>query len=325
MAAGTGPESVLAVDLGKTGCRAGLWRSGVCTTATGAGAPGLAAPDGLPRALAAIREVVAPLLRAAGSAPVDRVGVGAAGALAAPEAAQALADRLLEDTAAIGVVVASDVVAAHAGALAGGPGVVLCAGTGAVALAVAPDGAVTRADGWGPWLGDEGGGAWIGLRGLRAALRAAEGSGPPTRLLDAAEVRFGPIGSLPARMEGSGHPPRLAAGFAADVAAAAAAGDRVAAELLARAAAALAGTVRAAARSWPEGVVARLAVTGGLLELGASLTGPLRDALERACPAMQPVAAPGTPLDGARLLALRADTPHEPSLRRAAARTAPPF
>ncbi len=318
MAAGAGPDAVLAIDLGKTGCRAALWRGGVCTTAMGAGAPGLAAPDGVARALAAIRDVAMPLLRAGGPAQVDRVGLGAAGALAAPEAAQELADQLLQEIVAARAVVASDVVAAHAGALAGGPGVVLCAGTGAVAMAVAPDGTVTRADGWGPWLGDEGGGAWIGLRGLRAALRATEASGPPTRLLDAAEARFGPIGSLPAQLEGSGHPSRLAASFAADVAAAAAAGDRIAAALLMRAAAALAGTVQAAVRHWPPGVAARLALTGGLLELGPGLTGPLRDALERACPSLQPALAPGTPLDGARLLALRADTPHEPTLRRAA-------
>ena len=230
--------------------------------------------------------------------------MGAAGALAAPEAAQELADQLLQEIVAARAVVASGVVAAHAGVLAGGPGVVLCAGTGAVAMAVAPDGTVTRADGWGPWLGDQGGGAWIGLRGLRAALRATEASGPPTRLLDVAEARFGPIGSLPAQLEGSGLPSRLAASFAADVAAAAAAGDRIAAALLMRAAAALAGTVQAAVRHWPPGVAARLALTGGLLELGPGLMGLLRDALERACPSLQPAwFSPGSPLDGARLLA----------------------
>ena len=85
----------------------------------------------------------------------------------------------------------SDGVIAHAGALGGEPGVVLIAGTGVVALAIGADGGLRTADGWGPWLGDEGGGAWIGAAGLRAALRAHDGRGPSTTLLDAARARFG--------------------------------------------------------------------------------------------------------------------------------------
>ncbi|MCV6971956.1 ATPase, partial [Mycobacterium bohemicum] len=117
--------------------------------------------------------------------PVDEAIVGAAGALAAPRAARALGEALLAAMGVERVAVTSDAVLAHAGALDGAldgePGVV----TGAVALAIGADGALRTADGWGPLLGDEGGGAWIGAAGLRAALRAHDGRGPATALLHA--------------------------------------------------------------------------------------------------------------------------------------------
>src|SRR5437588_3321817 len=149
---------ILAVDLGKTFCRAAAGGRRV----EGAGAPGLSTPGGVRAAEAAILAVAGEL------GPVDEVIVGAAGALPLPAAARALGDALLVALRAERVTVTSDAVTAHAGALGGEPGVVLIVGTGVVALAIDADGALRRADGWGPWLGDEGGGAWIGAAGLRA-------------------------------------------------------------------------------------------------------------------------------------------------------------
>ncbi|MYS50866.1 ATPase, partial [Streptomyces sp. SID6013] len=80
----------------------------------------------------------------------------------------------------------SDAVTAHAGALGGRAGVVLAIGTGSVAVGIGADGTYARVDGWGPLLGDDGSGARIGTAGLRAALRAHDGRGPATALLDAA-------------------------------------------------------------------------------------------------------------------------------------------
>src|SRR6201993_3574415 len=159
---------ILAVDLGKTSCRA----AAAGRRAEGGGAPGLAAPGGVRAAEAAILAVTGELGR------VDEVIVGAAGALAAPKSARALGDSLLASLRAERVAVTSDAVIAHAGALNGEPGVVLVVGTGVVALAIGADGALRTADGWGPWLGDEGGGAWVGaarpriLRARRPRCRA---------------------------------------------------------------------------------------------------------------------------------------------------------
>ena len=171
--------------------------------------------------------------------PVDEVIVGAAGALAAPDAARALGDALLASLRAERVAVTSDAVIAHAGALNGEPGVVLIVGTGVVALAIGADGALRTADGWGPWLGDEGGGAWIGAAGLRAALRAHDGRGPSTTLLDAARARFGAPQTWPAQLTDAA----ALASFAPDVLAAE--GDAAALAIVSAAAEALAATARA--------------------------------------------------------------------------------
>jgi N-acetylmuramic acid 6-phosphate etherase len=313
------PATVLAVDLGKTGCRVALWHQGARHDAEGIGAPGLAAVGGAALAEAAILAVAVPMLRDLGAAGVDTMCAGAAGAFAAPGAAADLAARLCRSLPARQVAIASDAATSHAGALGGKEGIVLAVGTGAVALAVGTDGAMHRVDGLGPWLGDEGAGAWLGLRGLRAALRAADGRGPPTLLRDAAIRKFGLLCELVARMEGHEAPPRFAATFAPDVAEAAAAGDPIASVLLDRAAAALAATLRVAVRALNTRGPHPLALTGGLLGPGFPLTDRLHRALAEERLPITHVPAAGTALDGARLLALRAGTVHEPSLHRATA------
>jgi N-acetylmuramic acid 6-phosphate etherase len=275
---------ILAVDLGKTSCRAAAGGR----RAEGVGAPGLAVPGGVRAAEAAILAVAREL------GPVDEVIVGAAGALAAPDAARAMGEALLASLLAERVVVTSDAVIAHAGALDGEPGVVLIAGTGVVALAIGADGALRTVDGWGPWLGDEGGGAWIGAAGLRAALRAHDGRGPSTTLLDAARARFGAPETWPAQLNGAA----ALASFAPDVLAAE--GDAAARAIVSAAAEALAATARAAG----DGPVA---MVGGLAGVEA-----LRQQLDL-------VPAAGDALDGA----LRLGPIHEPHVIRVQAAASP--
>ena len=268
---------ILAVDLGKTSCRAAARGR----RSEGPGAPGLAAPGGMRAAETAILSVAREF------DPADEVIVGAAGALAAPDAARALGDALRTSLRATRVAVTSDAVIAHAGALDGKPGVVLIAGTGVVAVAIGADGTLRTVDGWGPWLGDEGGGAWIGAAGLRAALRAHDGRGPSTTLLEAARARFGAPETWPAQFTGSA----AVASFAPDVLAAQ--DDAAAMAIFSAAAEALAATVRAVG----DGPVA---MVGGLAGVEA-----LRARLEL-------VPAAGDALDGA----LRLAAIHEPHVIR---------
>ena len=131
---------LLAVDLGKTHCRAALLPlAGGAPLARGsaAGAPGLADPRGVAAALAA--------LRAAAPAGSDE----ARGGRVAPRGRWRRRRRRgrsppCSPAAGADAIVTSDAMLAHAGALGGEPGVVLMAGTGAVASRWTPRGGCGR-------------------------------------------------------------------------------------------------------------------------------------------------------------------------------------
>ncbi|MCC8450343.1 N-acetylglucosamine kinase [Streptomyces rochei] len=290
--------AAVAVDLGKTGCRAVLW-----TGANGPsslvrevqGAPGLASADGVEAARVAVRTAVLPLIAEHAPSRLSALCVGAAGAAAAPEAARALAELLLEDLPTDEAAVTSDAITAHAGALGARPGVVLAIGTGSVAIGIGEDGSYARVDGWGPWLGDEGSGAWIGTAGLRAALRAHDGRGPDTALLAAAVRRFGSLDALPAVLAAGGNPARFAASFAPEVAHAAESGDAIADVVVRDAATALGETVLAAADRIT-GDDLPVAVTGGLSGLGEPLMAPQESHVVRVRRTTPPYPVPTTPV-----------------------------
>ena len=78
--------------------------------------------------------------------------------------------------------VTTDAAIALTGATGGGPGIIVIAGTGSIALGRDAEGRQARAGGWGYIFGDEGGAFSIGRQALRAALRMEEGWGPDTSL-----------------------------------------------------------------------------------------------------------------------------------------------
>jgi len=55
-----------------------------------------------------------------------------------------------------------------------GPGILVVAGTGSNAIGRTITGEIVGAGGWGPVLGDEGSGTWIGLEAIRAVLAARD-------------------------------------------------------------------------------------------------------------------------------------------------------
>ena len=67
-------------------------------------------------------------------------------------------------------------------AFAEGPGILLISGTGSIAHGRGPSGQTARCGGWGPFVGDEGSGRWIGRRALEIVAAAADGREPPTDL-----------------------------------------------------------------------------------------------------------------------------------------------
>jgi len=82
------------------------------------------------------------------------------------------------------VLVHNDAVAALAAGTGRLLGVVVIAGTGTIAYGVDRHGRTARAAGWGALLADYGSGFWIGLEALHAVVRAADGRGQPTMLVE---------------------------------------------------------------------------------------------------------------------------------------------
>lgn len=302
--------STLAIDIGRTGSRARLFgpRGPVSERIQHPGAAGLADHGGPAGVLAVVQGLWAGMQeRGDDLDPVEALGVGVAGFASAPEAARELMYSLVRWRPSLSMVLTSDVVTSHAGALGGRPGTVLAVGTGAVALALRGDGSGSLVDGWGFLLGDDGSGYAVGRAGLAAAVQHHDGRGGSAALHELALQRHGDLRTLPRRIHGDVNPAARVAAFAPDVAAAAVAGDVTALGIWESAARALLRTAAAAARA-DDG--APIALTGGLLQAGEVLTGPLVRHAADLDLAGRLQTARGGALEGAALLAGDEGLPH---------------
>jgi N-acetylglucosamine kinase-like BadF-type ATPase len=128
-----------------------------------------------------------------------------------PEEEQELAEAMGEHSFATNLVVGNDAFAVLRAGTERGWGIAVVCGAGINCVGVAPDGRQARFLSLGQISGDWGGGYDIGLAGLAAAARAADGRGPGTSLEAAVPAHFGLAtardvalaihrGSLPSRM-----------------------------------------------------------------------------------------------------------------------------
>ncbi len=180
----------------------------------------------------------------------------------------------LEAAFGVPVITRSDAFMALYGLTGGAPGALIVAGTGAMGIALDGGGQIRTVGGWGRLTGDEGGGYYIALSALKAALRYADGIAPQTLLLDAALrffERFSPR-ELIGAFYGVGA--RELAPFSAEVSRCAAAGDTVALGILRRAAKYLADYAASLLRSCPE--VKLLGVYGSVLTRDAVVRGEFK-------------------------------------------------
>jgi N-acetylglucosamine kinase-like BadF-type ATPase len=261
---------------------------------------------------------------------VEVVSAGLAGLLGTRDIAPAVAAGLHDRLGASRVTLSGDVVAAHAGALPDPDGgVVLVAGTGAVAFGAVPvkvpgavgvgetgpgggawtfDSAVACVDGWGHLLGDAGSGFWVGRRGLDAALRAHDGRGGGSPLLARLVERdIGRPDRLPEMAAQAGAGPVAAiASFTVQVAEAAAEGDDVARHIWKEAASHLADSAVACARRLNPNSTTPIAITwlGGLFTVPDDLLlEPFLARIRATFPAADLMPAAGDALAGAARLA----------------------
>jgi glucosamine kinase len=184
------------------------------------------------------------------------------------------------------VVVEPDGMIAMFDAFSDGAGILLVAGTGSIAYGRGPNGTVLRCGGWGPNIGDEGSGAWIGRRALAIVGAATDGREPETALvgaiLTATEVSE-PIDLIPWAAAAD---VRTVSQLATVVLTTAAAGDARANSLVTLAAEELVVHVRSLALQLfgDERASISVAVSGGLLRKGSLLRKRFEQRLRSAVP-----------------------------------------
>ncbi len=200
-----------------------------------------------------------------------------------------------------------DVVAAYAAGTAAPCGLVLAAGTGAVAALVDDGELVRRAGGRGWLVGDEGSAVWLGIEGVRAALLAIDARGPATTLLDEVPRALGIDGAETLDVATAvtdavyGGAPAALGRLAPLVVGCAESGDAVARAVVEAAAGHLVGTAIAAAGPTPPPVV----VLGGSVLLNApSIDDRVRSRLKAHWPATR-FAEAASGEAGATALAIR--------------------
>lgn len=211
------------------------------------------------------------------------VGVAGAGQ---ERAAQALWSALASRRVADDVSVQADATIAMDDAFGDSAGVLLIAGTGSVAFSKAPDGRIERCGGWGPVLGDEGSGAWLGRRALSVVTAAHDGREPETALTGAILTAL-ELESIDELIPwGAAATPGTFAQLAPVVAQVAATGDLRANALISFCVEELALHVRTLARRCftDERAAIPVALSGGLLTRGSLVRKRLEQRLKSAVP-----------------------------------------
>jgi glucosamine kinase len=185
--------------------------------------------------------------------------------------------------------VQSDFLIALEDAFGDGPGVLLIAGTGSSAFGRSPAGTQGRCGGWGPVIGDEGGGAWIGRRALSVVAAASDGREPETALTGAVLTATESKEAADLIRWAAGAPPARLATLAPVVMSVAESGDLRANAIVSMGVEELALHVRALARQLftDERASVPVALTGGLLNKGSSYRKRLEHRLKTAVPGAQ--------------------------------------
>jgi N-acetylglucosamine kinase-like BadF-type ATPase len=183
-------NSVVGVDGGGTKTEAVIMDANQQVIGDGLAGPSNPLRVGIAGAAAAVREAID---AACASAKLRRNDLVAAEIGLAGARRRELRERMRETLAPLGIgeiEVVTDASIALYGATDGAPGVVVIAGTGSICCGINARGKRFCAGGWGPIAGDEGGGAWLARRALRAVAYASDGRGPKTQLTELACAYF---------------------------------------------------------------------------------------------------------------------------------------
>ena len=263
---------------------------------------------GLDQAIAALKEASESAMAAAGIDSFEVACFGLAGV-----GRESDRDLMLPAIGELGladeIILKHDAAIALAGATACQPGVVVLAGTGAMAFGMSNKGETRRAGGWGNVLADEGSAYYMGRRALAAACRAYDGRGHGTALVSKLTEHFGldhftDIVRKIYREEAS---PQKIASLAPLVSQLAEAGDRVAAEILKDAAEELALAACAVIKGLKmEDEEFQVAASGSVFKAGELLLTPFAESVKSTAPHAEVIPPRFEPAMGAVFLALQA-------------------
>ena len=240
---------------------------------------------GLATAAAAVRDAID---KACSAASIKRheiaaVGVGLAGVRRGDIRAR-MRETLIATLGIKQIELVSDGDIALSAATNGQPGVVVIAGTGSICCGMNARGKRVCAGGWGPLVGDEGGGSWIARRALMAVAYESDGRGPKTTLTPAACAYFhvGVADDLSTAIYAPTITNERIAGFARVVIETAASGDPVARSILNEAGKELGRTTVAVIRKLQlETERFQVAYVGGMFSAGELIIAPLREEIEQ--------------------------------------------
>jgi N-acetylglucosamine kinase-like BadF-type ATPase len=276
---------VAGVDGGGTKTRAVIVDSAERVLGEGFAGPSNPLRVGIAVASAAVRDAVD---RACGAAGIQRDEIAALGIGLAGVRRKDIRARMREGLIGLlgikQIELVSDGDIALAGATNGQPGIVVIAGTGSICCGVNVRGKRVCAGGWGPVVGDEGGGSWIARRALRAVAHESDERGPETSMTAAACDYFHvtAVEDLSTAIYAPTITNERIAGFGKHVIEAARSGDAVARGIMKEAGMELGRSAIAVIRKLRmENERFQVAYVGGVFAAGELVLAPLRDEIAR--------------------------------------------
>ena len=278
-------DFVVGVDGGGSKTRAAILDNEQRVLGEGAAGPSNPLRVGIATAATAVRDAVD---KACSAASIKRHEIAAIGIGLAGVRRKDIRARMREAlSATLGIKqieLVSDGDIALYGATDGQPGIVVIAGTGSISCGVNRQGKRVCAGGWGPVVGDEGGGSWIARRALQAVAHESDERGPKTILTDAACAYFH-VG-LPEDLSTAIYAPTITneriAGFAKYIIEAARSGDAVARGIMIDAGKELGkSTIAVIRKLHMENERFQVAYVGGVFAAGEMILAPLRDEIAR--------------------------------------------
>ncbi|MFP3950884.1 MAG: BadF/BadG/BcrA/BcrD ATPase family protein [Candidatus Bathyarchaeia archaeon] len=257
---------VLGLDGGGTETRCIIVHSSGRVIARGVGGPSNPITEGMRGAVKSIIEAVDGATKVSSLDRFRASTLGVAGTDRSSMRRQ-MAELLPEELGEISIV--SDAESALAGATSCRPGVIAISGTGSIAYGINSEGRRARAGGWGWIVGDEGSGYSIGREAIRASLKAIDGRGRETGLVDriCKELELGGIEEIIEWVYSERRPHEIAA-LAPLVAEEASKGDEAGRKILRNAGSEMGEAVLAVTRRLNFEGRFNVAVNGGVFKMG---------------------------------------------------------